>query len=126
MPHNIISNLWVKNNLRIPFWHIWLKLVVEVNLEAYKASMALDAWLGSEGISGGSISKKATLSIEANTLTSATQVEEIKDSELEDGEDGDDHSVEPAPSRRTTNSPAVARAMRQLTLIKLCKPFTGT
>ncbi|KAF1922197.1 uncharacterized protein M421DRAFT_79227, partial [Didymella exigua CBS 183.55] len=50
------------------------------------------------GISGGSISEKATLSIEANTPTSATQVEEIKDSELEDGEDGDNHSVEPTPS----------------------------
>ncbi|KAF1365068.1 hypothetical protein EJ07DRAFT_89381, partial [Lizonia empirigonia] len=79
MPHDIISNSWVENNLRIPFWHIWLKLVVKVNPVAYKASIALDAWLGSEGISSRSISEKATLSIKANTPTSATQVEEIKD-----------------------------------------------
>lgn len=122
MPHDIISNSWVENDLRIPFWHIWLTLVAKANPVAHRASMALDAWLGSEGISGGSISEKATLSIEANTPTSATQVEEIEDSELEDGEDGDDHSVEPAPSRRTTNSPAAACAMRQLTLIELCRP----
>lgn len=122
MPHDIISNSWVENDLRIPFWHIWLKLVVKANPVAHKASMALDAWLGSEGISGGSISEKATLSIEADTLTSATQVEEIEDSELEDGGDGDDYSVEPAPSRRTTDNPAAARAMRQLTLIELCRP----
>ncbi|UPX13400.1 uncharacterized protein EKO05_0003909 [Ascochyta rabiei] len=128
MPHNIISNLWVENNLRVPFWHIWLKLVVEVNLEAYKASMALDAWLGSEGISGGSISEKATLSIEADTPTPATQVEEIKDSEMEDGEDtknGDNDGAEDAPSQGPAKSPAPARPMRQLTLIELCKPFQG-
>jgi hypothetical protein len=98
MLHDIISNLWVKNDLRIPFWHIWLTLVAKANLVAYRASMALDAWLGLEGISSGSISKKATLLIEANTLTLVTQVEEIEDSELEDGEDGDNYSVEPAPS----------------------------
>jgi len=72
---------------------------VKVNLVAYKASMALDAWLGSEGISGGSISEKATLSIKANTPTSATQVTEIKDSEMEDSDDsGDEDDVEPAPA----------------------------
>jgi len=87
--------------------------------------MALDTWLGSEGISGGSISEKATLSIEANTLAVATQVEEIEDSEMEDSEDGDD-DVEPAPSCATTKSPARARPLRQLTLIELCKPFAST
>ncbi|KAF1347198.1 hypothetical protein EJ07DRAFT_34342, partial [Lizonia empirigonia] len=79
MPHDIISNSWIENDLRIPFWHIWLELVVKVNPVAHKASMALDAWLGLEGISGGSISEKATLSIEANMPMSATQVEEIED-----------------------------------------------
>jgi hypothetical protein len=129
MPHDIISNSWVENDLRIPFWHIWLNLVVKVNPVAHKASMALDAWLGSEGISGGSISEKATLSIEANAQAAATQVEEIGDSELEDGEDvenSDGDGTEPAPSLGTAKSPAPARPMRQLTLIELCKPFVGT
>ncbi|UPX16738.1 uncharacterized protein EKO05_0007125 [Ascochyta rabiei] len=97
MPHNIISNF-----------------------------MALDAWLGLEGISGGSISEKATLSIEADTPTPATQVEEIEDSEMEDGEDtknGDDDGAEDALSQGPAKSPAPARLMRQLTLIELCKPF---
>ncbi|UPX10346.1 uncharacterized protein EKO05_0001010 [Ascochyta rabiei] len=61
--------------------------------------MALDAWLGLEGISGGSISKKATLLIKANMPMSATQVEEIKDSEMEDCEHGSNKEcVEPAPA----------------------------
>ena len=59
--------------------------------------MALDAWLGLEGISGGSISEKATLLIKASTLASVIQVEEIEDSEVEDGEGGGDN-VEPTPS----------------------------
>lgn len=69
--NDIISNSWVENDLRVPFWHIWLELVVKVNPIAHKASMALDAWLGLEGISGGSISDKATLSIEASMPMSA-------------------------------------------------------
>jgi hypothetical protein len=87
--------------------------------------MTLDAWLGSEGVSGGSISDKATLSIEANTPALVTQVEEIKDSEVEDGEGGD-NNVKPTPSRNATESPAFAQSLRQLTLIELCKPFLGT
>ncbi|KAF1924226.1 uncharacterized protein M421DRAFT_20932, partial [Didymella exigua CBS 183.55] len=79
MPHDIITNSWVENDLRIRFWHIWLELVVKVNPVAHKASGALDNWLSLEGISGGSISGKATLSIEANSLAPVTQVEEIKD-----------------------------------------------
>ncbi|KAF1924231.1 uncharacterized protein M421DRAFT_8896, partial [Didymella exigua CBS 183.55] len=87
---------------------------------------ALDEWLGSEGISGGSISEKATLSIEASAPAPATEVEEIEDSELEESGDGNDDSVEPAPSQRTAKSPAAAHAMRQLTLLELFKPFAGT
>jgi hypothetical protein len=123
MPHDIISNSWVENDLRIRFWHIWLELVVKVNPVAHKASMALDAWLGSEGISGGSISEKATLSIEANAPAPVTQVEDIEDSEMEDGKDGgDEDNVEPAPAQKTAKSPASTRPMRQLTLLELCKP----
>ncbi|KAF1922382.1 uncharacterized protein M421DRAFT_10598 [Didymella exigua CBS 183.55] len=62
-------------------------------------SGALDDWLGLEGISSGSISGKATLSIKANLLAPVTQVEEIKDSEVEDSKGGrDKDDVEPAPA----------------------------
>ena len=125
MPHDVITNSWVENELRVRHWHIWLELVEKVNPTACKASMALDAWLGSEGISGGSISEKATLSIEASTPAPVIQVEEIEDSEVEDGEGGDD-DVEPTSSRNATKSPALARSLRQLTLIELCKPCSGT
>jgi hypothetical protein len=122
MPHDIITNSWVENDLRIRFWHIWLELVVMVNPVAHKASGALDDWLGSEGISGGSISEKATLSIEANARAPVTQVEEMEDSEMEDGKDGDKDDVEPAPAQKTAKSPAPIRPMRQLTLVELCRP----
>ncbi|KAJ4332498.1 hypothetical protein N0V95_009648 [Ascochyta clinopodiicola] len=120
MPHDIISNSWVENDLRVPFW------LAHLARAGREASMALDAWLGSEGISGGSISEKATLWIEANSPAPATQVEEIEDSEMEDGEDtenGDDDGAEDQPSQGPAKSPASARPMRQLTLIELCKPF---
>lgn len=119
MPHDIITNSWVENDLRIRFWHIWLELVVKVNTAAHKASGALDDWLGSEGISGGSISEKATLSIESNALAPVTQVEEIEDSEMEDDDEDD---VEPAPAQKTAKCPAPIRPMRQLTLVELCRP----
>ncbi|OAL42728.1 hypothetical protein IQ07DRAFT_481611, partial [Pyrenochaeta sp. DS3sAY3a] len=79
MPYDVITNSWVENDLRIRHWHVWLELVVKVNPVAYKASTALDAWLGAEGIAGGSISDKETLSIEADALPPVTQVEEIED-----------------------------------------------
>lgn len=97
MPYDVITNLWVENKLRVRHWHIWLELVKKVNPIAYKASMALDAWLGSEGISSGSISEKATLLIKASTPAPVIQVEEIKDSEVEDGKGGD-NNVKPTPS----------------------------
>lgn len=117
MPYDVITNSWVENDLRIRHWHVWLELVVKVNPVAHKASTALDAWLGAEGIAGGSISDKETLSIEADALPPVTQVEEIEDSE-----DDDEDDIAPAPSRATTKSPAPARPMRQLTLLELCRP----
>jgi hypothetical protein len=72
--------------------------------------------------SGGSISEKATLSIEANARAPVTQVEEMEDSEMEDGKDGDKDDVEPAPAQKTAKSPAPIRPMRQLTLVELCRP----
>ncbi|KAK7177754.1 hypothetical protein PSPO01_16195 [Paraphaeosphaeria sporulosa] len=122
MPHDVVTNSWVENDLRIRYWHIWLELVIKVNPVTHKASRALDEWFGSEGIAGGSISEKETLSIEANALTPATQVEEIEDSDMEASEAGDERGVEPAPAQSTARSPAPIRPMRQLTLLELCRP----
>ncbi|KAJ4342108.1 hypothetical protein N0V95_007044 [Ascochyta clinopodiicola] len=121
MPHDIITNSWVENDLRIRYWDIWLKLVAKVNPDAHKASTALDAWLGSEGIAGGSISGKETLSIEADAPVPVMREEEIEDSGIEDSDD-DEGDVEPAPSRATARSSGPARPMRQLTLLELCRP----
>jgi hypothetical protein len=122
MPHNIIANSWVENDLRIRYWHVWLELVAKVNLVAHEASTVLDAWLGPESISGGSISKKEMLSIEANAPAPVTQEEEMEDSEIQDSEDDEEGDVEPAPFQATARIPAPARPMRQSTLIKLRGP----
>jgi hypothetical protein len=47
----------------------------------YSASRASDAWLGSEGITSESISKKEMLCIEAREPEPPTQVEEVEDSD---------------------------------------------
>jgi hypothetical protein len=122
MPHDIITNSWVENNLRIRYWHVWLELVAKVNPDAHKASTALDAWLGSEGIAGGSISEKEMLSLEANAPAPVRQEEEMEASEFEDSEDDEEGDVEPAQSRATARNPAPARPLRQLTLLELCRP----
>lgn len=127
MPHDAVSNSWVENDLRVGHWHIWLHLLPKVNPDAYEASMALDAWLGSEGVSGSSISDKEQLMIELDAQPSRPQLEEVDDSEDSNSEDSNsdvDGHVEPAPSRTATKSPAPAGLMRQLTLLELCKPPT--
>jgi hypothetical protein len=90
MPHDIITNSWVESELRVGAWDVWLDLVVRTNPNAHSASKALEEWLGLEGIAGGSISSKKTLSIEASALEPATQVTAVEDSE----DDADDNDVE--------------------------------
>ena len=111
LPYNVITNSWVENEVRSALWPIWLQLVNRENPNACKASMALDAWLGSEGIAGGPISAKETLYIEASIPVPATQVEEVGDS---------DDSSEDLESTQTQAS--IPHQLRQLTLLELCKP----
>lgn len=118
MPHDIITNSWVENDLRVGAWDVWLDLVVRANPNAHSASKALEEWLGSEGITGGSISSKKTLSIEASALEPATQVTAVEDSE----DDADDDDVELVLSQISAASPKPVRQWRQLTLVELCKP----
>lgn len=90
MPHDVVTNTWVQNELQVRHWHIWLQLVIRVNKEACDASTELEAWLGSEGLSGGSICGKATLALEEASLAGQphtyTQVTEVDDSEEEEEE----------------------------------------
>ncbi|KAH6613163.1 hypothetical protein C7974DRAFT_444811 [Boeremia exigua] len=115
LPHDTISNSWVENDLRIPYWHIWLELVGRVNPAAYEASRQLQTWLGSEALSGGPISEKETLYIEATSsrlpLATSTQITEVADSDVGSDDESDSAAV---PTQR--------QPMRQRTLLELFKP----
>lgn len=115
LPHDTISNSWVENDLRVPYWHIWLELVGRVNPAAYEASRQLQTWLGSEALSGGPISEKETLYIEATSsrlpLATCTQLTEVADSDVGSDNESDSAAV---PSQR--------QPMRQRTLLELFKP----
>jgi hypothetical protein len=120
MPHDVVTNSWVESELRVGAWDVWLDLVAKVNPNAYKASKALEEWLGLEGIAGGSISGKKKLSIEASVLEPATptQATVVDDSE----DDADDDDIELVLSQISEASPRPAQQWRQLTLVELCKP----
>lgn len=129
MPHDVVTNSWVENDVLVGQWHIWLQLVRRVNADACEASRALEDWLGSEGLAGGSIREKETLYIEeegaqTSVQTAATQVTEVEDSEDEDtsskhsqGAEGQDRS-----SCAGQSTVAQRRALRQLTLVELIQP----
>jgi hypothetical protein len=120
IPYDKVSTNWVESDLRLGPWHVWLELVPKVNPNACSASRALDAWLGSEGIAGGSISEKERLRIEESKPEPLTQIEEVEDSEAtSDSED----EREPARRYAVSTSPAPIRPLRQLTLLELCRPL---
>lgn len=90
------------------------QLVRKVSPDACAASIALQEWLGNEGIEGGPIYSKEILCIEAQPVLPEYYVEEVANSE------NDDSDVEDAASSMPTQ--ASAPQLRQLTLLKLFKP----
>ena len=117
MPHDQITNTWVEQTLRVREWHIWLDLVKRANPDVYTASKALDSWLGSESIAGGSIEGKETLRIEAELPTT------IYDIDLDEVQDSDeDEDFTPTLSQGVVQSTEPARLLHQLTLPELFKP----
>ena len=105
----------MEQTLRIGELRIWLELVKRVNPEVHVASMALDAWLGSECIAGGPLKKEETLRIEVEAPAIVYEVEEVQDSEDEE---------QPAliQSQSTQQSTQCARPLRQLTLLDWFAP----
>lgn len=138
MPHDVVTNSWVQNELQVRHWHIWLQLVIRVNKEACDASRVLEAWLGSEGLSGGSIRGKATLALEEASLAGQprayTQVTEVDDSEEEEEKEESSTSSCGADKGATEGNSTLqeeemdtgiarpARHLRQLTLLELMRP----
>jgi hypothetical protein len=114
MPDEVNSN-WVEKVLCVGEWRVWLELAKRVNPEAYAASMALDAWLGLDGIAGKPISGKETLCIEVAAPISTLDIEEIPNTNVED-EDKDEESM-----LLLQSSVLLVRQMRQRSLLELFK-----
>jgi hypothetical protein len=116
MPHDVIASSWVESTLRIGELDVWVELVKRENPDVYAASKALDGWLGPEGIAGGPIGEKETLSIESEAQAT---IYEIQDSE----DDEDDECFDMSQSQAATpKTPAHARQLRQMTLPELFHP----
>ena len=118
IPHDEISNRWIERVLRVGQLHVFIELVKKERPDLCAASKALEDWLGPEGIAGGPIGEKKTLSIEAEAPATIYEVEEIQDSE----DDEVNESVEVSQSQATPKSPAPAPQLRQLTLLELFHP----
>ncbi|EFQ90454.1 hypothetical protein PTT_12942, partial [Pyrenophora teres f. teres 0-1] len=79
IPHDEIPNRWIERTLRVGQLDVWMKLLNKERQDICVASKALESWLGPEGIAGGPISEKKTLSIEAEAPATIYEVEEIQD-----------------------------------------------
>jgi hypothetical protein len=89
--------------------------VKKIEPDVYTASTALEAWLGADGIEGGSLKDKETLYIEEGAAAVVGEVEEVagSDRESESGVDSDSQGTTPGTS---------CRPLRQLTLLDLFMP----
>jgi hypothetical protein len=121
IPHEEVSNWWLERVLRVGQLGVFVNLVKRERPDLCAASKALEAWLGPDGIAGGPISEKQTLSIEAEAPATIYEVEEIQDSEDEDIED-----VAKSPgSLHSQESVAPPERLRQMTLLELFHPAKG-
>jgi hypothetical protein len=124
IPHEDISNRWVERVLRVSELDTFVNLVKRERPDLCAASKALEGWLGPDGIAGGSISGKVTLSIEAEWPATTGQVEEVEDSEEEDDIDEAVGVLQsPTATQESTASPA---PLRQMSLLELFHPVDGS
>ncbi|KAK1914348.1 hypothetical protein P3342_007594 [Pyrenophora teres f. teres] len=120
-----IANRWIERTLRVGQLDVWMKLLKKERQDICVASKALESWLGPEGIAGGPISEKKTLSIEAEAPATIYEVEEIQDSKDDETDDSVDNSVDNSVGKRIQalpKSPTPAPRLRQLTLLELFHP----
>jgi hypothetical protein len=115
MPPDLISNRWVEKTLARPEWDVWLQLVKKIEPDVYTASTALEAWLGADGIEGGSLKDKETLCIEEGSAAVVGEVEEVVDSDMDSESDVEGDS-------NTAATETLGQPLRQLTLLELFVP----
>ncbi|UPX11858.1 uncharacterized protein EKO05_0002442 [Ascochyta rabiei] len=121
IPHDEIANCWIERTLRVGQLHVWIELLKKECPDICAASKALKNWLGPEGIAGGPINEKKTLSIEAEAPATIYEVEEIQDSEDDETDNSVDDSTR-EQSHASPKSPTPAPRLRQLTLLELFHP----
>ncbi|UPX17235.1 uncharacterized protein EKO05_0007601 [Ascochyta rabiei] len=121
IPHDEIANRWIERTLRVGQLHVWIELLKKECPDICAASKALKNWLGPEGIAGGPINEKKTLSIEAEAPATIYEVEEIQDSKDDETDNSVDDSTR-EQSHASPKSPTPAPRLRQLTLLELFHP----
>ncbi|KAF2822733.1 hypothetical protein CC86DRAFT_410311 [Ophiobolus disseminans] len=107
--NNTTHNWYRKGKISSEAINALLQLLSLPETPTHDASRALDAWLGSEGIAGGSISKREMLCIKVSDSEPRTQIEEVEDSEA--SSDSADE-LEPAQHKRVSRSTASVRPLR--------------
>lgn len=126
IPHDQIANRWIERILRVGQLDVWIKLLKRERQDICVASKALESWLGPEGIAGGPITEKKTLSIEAEAPATIYEVEEVQDSEDDETDDSVDDSVDNSVvgmrTQASPKSPTPAPRLRQLTVLELFHP----
>lgn len=118
MPQDAISNSWIEHKINSWGVDVFINLVCKERPDVCLAAKQFSDWLGPDGIAGGPIDQKETLSIELNASQIAHEVEEIQDSEDDDdsGEDDGRVVVTCLPGRAKSAS---AAPLRQTTLPEL-------
>jgi hypothetical protein len=89
--------------------------VKKIEPDVYTASTALEAWLGADGIEGGSLKDKETLCIEEGSAAVVGEVEEVVDSDMDSESDVEGDS-------NTAATETLGQPLRQLTLLELFVP----
>ncbi|KAF1354564.1 hypothetical protein EJ07DRAFT_39385, partial [Lizonia empirigonia] len=77
MPDDVIHKSWIEQNIRSWGIDVFINLVKRERPGVCLAAKQFDEWLGPEGIAGGNIDGKTTLSIEVKPPGSVHLVEEI-------------------------------------------------
>lgn len=121
MPEDSMSKSWIEYTIRAWGVPVFIELVKKVRPDVCAATKAFDAWLGPEGIAGGPIGAKKTLSIELDAPASTAEVYEILDSESEEEEedDDDDDRIAIQTSQLLPPKSMGQRSLRQTTLLEL-------
>ena len=107
IPHDSVPNSWIESTLCTGELAVWVELIKKEGPDIFAASKALEAWLGPDGIAGGPISGKRTLSIEAEAPPAFYEIDEVQDSEDEAGE-----TAEAAETQQTQIPPYMGSLTR--------------